>query len=106
MPKRTAPITTFWFIREGNKLTQCSKAEFDQAIKDGKSVKYNGYPDKKTEYFAEQLEKTRMAMLEQPELPTKFRAVLTNPQHVINAEIIEANDPLFWQKESKHPKYQ
>jgi hypothetical protein len=106
MSKRTAPITAFWFIREKNKLIQCSKAEFDQAIKDGKSVKYKGYPDKKTERIAEQLETTRMAMLEQPELPTKFRQVLINPQHVINVEIIDADDPLFWEKESRLPKYQ
>ena len=106
MPKRTAPITAFWFIREDNKLIRCSKGEFDQAIKDGKSIKYNGYPDKKTEYIAEKLESNRLAMLAQPELPTKFRAVLTNPKHVINVEIIEANDPLFWEKESRLPKYQ
>ncbi len=106
MSKRTAPISAFWFIRDGNKLIQCSKAEFDLAIANGKSVKYKGYPDMKTERIAEQLEKTRMALLEQPELPTKFRAVLTNPKHVINVEIIEANDPLFWEKEARLPKYQ
>jgi len=106
MSKRTAPITAFWFIRDGKKLIQCSKIEFDKAIKEGKSVKYKGYPDKKTEQIAEQLETTRMTMLEQPELPTKFRAVLTTPKHVINVEIIEANDPLFWAKEARFPKYQ
>ncbi len=106
MPKRTSPISTFWFIREGNRLLQVSKSDFDKAITDGKSIKYNGYPNKKTEKIAEQLETTRMGMLSQPELPTKLRVALKNPQLVIQVEIIEANDPLFWEKESKLPKYQ
>ncbi len=47
MPKN--PTGPFWFIREGDKTIQCSKAAFDKAISEGKSIRYNGYPDKRTE---------------------------------------------------------
>ncbi len=105
MPK-SSPITVFWFIREGNKSKQCSKAEFDQAIREGKSIRYNGYANKKVERIAEQLEASRMVFLNDPATPTKFRAVLTNPANVIQIEIIDVDDALFWEKESKLPKYQ
>ena len=104
--KRKAPITAFWFIQENNKLIQCSKAEFDKAISEGKSVSYRGYPDRKTERIAEQLESSRMALLAQPDLPAKLRIALTDPRKVIEAQIILVDDPSYWEKESKHPRYQ
>ena len=105
MAKRTAPITAFWFIREGNKLIAVSKDAFDRAITEGKSIKYKGYPNKKTERIAEQLEASRMAFLEKPDLPSKFRTALTDPNLVVEAEVITVDDPLFWEKESRRPKY-
>jgi hypothetical protein len=95
-----------WFIRDGDKLIQCSKEEFDKAITEGKSVKYLGYPNKKTERIAELLETSRMALLEKPDLPTKFRAVLTSPRNVVEVQVIGVDDEHFWEKESKRPKYQ
>ncbi|MCW4030378.1 MAG: hypothetical protein NWE92_12120 [Candidatus Bathyarchaeota archaeon] len=103
---KASPVTVFWFIKEDNKYIQCTKTAFDQAIRDGKSIRYNGYPSKKAERIAQQLENVRMAFLGDPTTPTKFRAALTNPTLVIQAEIIEVDDPLFWEKESKLPKYQ
>jgi hypothetical protein len=105
MPK-PAPVTVFWFIRENGKDIQCTKAAFDQAIRDGKSVKYRGYANKRAENIAEQLEKSRMAFLENPATPTRFRAVLTNPANVVTVQIVDVDDPLFWERESKLPKYQ
>jgi hypothetical protein len=105
MPPKN-PTGPFWFIREGNKQMQCSKQAFDQAIRKGKSIRYNGYANRRVEKIAEKLEATRMELLAQPTLPTKFRAVLTNPENVIQIQIIEANDPDFWLRESKDPKYQ
>jgi hypothetical protein len=105
MVNRTAPITAFWFIREGNRLIQVSKDAFDRAIAEGKNIKYKGYPNKKTERIAEQLEASRVAFLEKPDLSPKFRAALVDPHLVIEAEIITVDDPLFWEKESKRPKY-
>jgi len=61
----------FWFIREGDKLVQCSKAEFDQAVREGKSVKYRTYPNKKVERIADALEASRMAFLNDPLTPKK-----------------------------------
>jgi hypothetical protein len=104
MPKN--PTGPFWFIREDNKLIQCTKDAFDQAIKNGKSVKYNGYPDKRTEKIAEALEASRMLLLSKPDLPSRLRAILTNPANVVQVEIINVDDPEFWIKESKNPKYQ
>jgi hypothetical protein len=83
----------YWFIRDGDKLIQCSKADFDRAIVEGKSVKYRGYPDKKRERIAEQLEASRMAFLAKPELPTKLRLAMTNPVNVIEVQIIRVDDP-------------
>jgi hypothetical protein len=104
MPKNsTGP---FWFIRDGNKLNQCTKEAFDKAITEGKSIKYNGYPNKRTEKIAEALEASRVLLLSKPELPTKFRAVLTNPANVVQIQIIDVDDPQFWIHESKNPKYQ
>ena len=104
MPKKsTGP---FWFIREGNKLIQRSKDAFDKAIAEGKSVKHNGYPNRKTEKTAEALEASRMLLLSKPDLPPKFRAVLTNPANVVQIQVIDVDDPEFWIKESKNPKYQ
>jgi hypothetical protein len=100
---RTLP---YWFIRDGAKLIQCSKDDFDKAILEGKSVKYHGYANKKCERIAEQLEESRMAFLEKPDTPTKFRAVITNPRNVVEVEIIMVDDPQFWVKESKRTKYQ
>lgn len=103
---KASPITVFWFIKEGDKYIQCTKAAFDQAIRDGKSIRYNGHPNKRAERIAQQIEDSRMAFLADPTTPTKFRAALTNPALVIQAEIVEVDDPLFWEKESKLPKYQ
>jgi len=105
MAKRTAPIKAFWFIREGNRLIPVGKDAFDRAIAEGKSIKYNGYQNKKTERIAEQLETSRVAFLDKPNLPPKFRAALVDPSLVIEAEVITVDDPLFWEKESKRPKY-
>src|SRR5512137_1028598 len=105
MAKRTAPIKAFWFIRDGNRLIPVSKDAFDKAITEGKSVKYKGYPNKKTELIAEQMEASRMAFLEKPDLAPKFRAALVNPRLVVEVEVIAVDDPLFWEKESKRQKY-
>jgi hypothetical protein len=99
------PISPHWFIRDGAKLIQCTKEDFDKAIIEGKSVKYRSYANKKCEHIADLLEESRMAFLSKPDLPTKFRAVLTNPANVVGVQIIDVDDPLFWVKESKHPKY-
>ena len=96
----------FWFIREGSKLIQCSKDDFDKAIIEGKSVKYRGYANKKSERIAEALEKSRMSFLSDPKLSPKFRAVLTNPKNVVEVQIIMVDDPEFWVRESKRPKHQ
>ncbi len=101
MPK-TCP---FWFIRDGEKLIQCSKDDFDKAIIEGKSVKYRGYADKKCERIAEQLEASRMEFLSKPDLSPKFRAAITNPRNVVEVEVILVDDPEFWKRESKRPKY-
>ncbi len=104
MPKN--PTGPFWFIRDGDKFKQCTKEAFDKAITEGKSIRYNGYPSKREEKTAEALEASRMLLLAQPDLPTRFRAVLTNPANVVQVEVIEVNDPEFWIQESKNPKYQ
>jgi phenolic acid decarboxylase len=96
----------YWFIREGDKLIQCSKADFDQAIQEGKSVKYRTYPSKKVERIAEILEASRMALLNDPTIPTKFRQTLTDPVKVIQVQVIDVDDPEYWNKEARHPKYQ
>lgn len=96
----------YWFIREGDKLVQCSKADFDQAVREGKSVKYRTYPTKKIERIAEALEASRMAFLNDPLTPTKFREVLTNPANVVQIQVIDVDDPDFWNKEARLPKYQ
>jgi hypothetical protein len=102
MPK-TSP---FWFIREGEKLIQCSKDDFDKAIVEGKSVKYRGYANKKQERTADQLEEARMVFVRKPDLSPKFRAAITNPRNVVEVQVILVADPDFWQRESKRPKYQ
>jgi hypothetical protein len=104
MPKN--PTGPFWFIRDGNKFIQCTKEAFDQAIKEGKSVRYNGYSNKRVEKIAEALEASRMMLLSKPDLPPRLRAVLTNPANVVQIQIIDVDDPEFWIKESKNPKYQ
>jgi len=104
MPKN--PTGPFWFIRNGDKLIQCNKDAFDKAIREGKSIKCQGYPNKKTEKIAEALETSRMALLSKPELPTKLRLIMTNPENVVNVEIILVDDPDFWLRESKNLKYQ
>lgn len=104
MPKN--PTGPFWFIRDGNKFIQCTKEAFDQAIKEGKSVRYNGYPNKRVEKIAEALEASRMMLLSKPDLPPRLRAVLTNPTNVVQIQVIDVDDPEFWIKESKNPKYQ
>jgi hypothetical protein len=104
MPKN--PTGPFWFVREGDKLKQCSKEAFDKAITEGKSIKYNGYPNKQTEKNADALEESRMLLLSKPELPTRLRVILTNPANVVQIQIIEADDPEFWLHEAKNPKYQ
>lgn len=104
MPKN--PTGPFWFIREGDKSIQCNKAEFDKAITEGKSIRYNGYPDKRTEKIAEALEASRMLLLSNPKLPTRLRKIMTDPANVVQVEVINVDDPEFWVKESKNPKYQ
>jgi hypothetical protein len=102
MPKTSG----FWFIRDGKKLIQCTKEAFDRAIIEGKSVKYGGYANKRAERIAEELERSRMAFLADPNLSSKFRAVLTNPLNVCEIQIIQVDDPVFWIRESKNPKNQ
>jgi len=102
MPK-TSP---FWFIRDGAKLVQCRKEDFDKAIVEGKSVKYRGYANKKSERVADELEESRMAFLKDPGLSPKFRAAITNPRIVVEVQVILVGDPQFWLRESKRPKYQ
>jgi hypothetical protein len=97
---------SFWFVRDGDKLRQVTKEAFDKAITEGKSVKYGCYQNKKAERIAEELEKSRLEFLSQPDLSTKLRAVLTNPANVVEVQIIQVDDPLSWIKESKKPKYQ
>jgi hypothetical protein len=97
--------SAFWFIRDGEKLIQCSKDDFDKAIVEGKSVKYGCYPDKKSERNADKLEASRMDFLSKPDLPPKFRAMLTNPKNVIEVQVINVMDHQFWVSESKRPKY-
>lgn len=104
MPKN--PTGPFWFIREGDKSIQCSKADFDKAITEGKSIRYNGYPDRRTEKIAEALEASRMLILSRPDLPARLRKIMTDPANVVQIEVINADDPEFWIKESKNPKYQ
>jgi hypothetical protein len=105
MPQ-TSPTAHCWFIRDGTKLIQCTKETFDKAIIEGKSIKYHGYANKKTERIAEQLEQSRMVLLAKPELPTKLRKALTNPSNVVDVQVIWVDDPQFWIKESKLPKYE
>src|SRR4030067_1809075 len=95
-----------WFIRDGVKLIQCSKEDFDKAVVEGKSVKYRGYANKRSERIAEDLEETRMTFLKDPDLPPKFRAAITNPRNVVEIQVIDPDDPHFWVRESKRPKYQ
>jgi hypothetical protein len=97
--------TACWFIREGLKLRQCSKEDFDKAISEGKSIKYGCYADKRSERRADQLETSRLEFLRNSKLPPKFRAVLTNPNRVIQAQIITVEDAAYWLRESKDPKY-
>jgi len=78
----------------------------DKAIVDGKSVKYGGYANKRCERIAEKLEESRMAFLSDPNLLSKFRAVITDPRNVCEIQIIQVDDPEFWVKESKRAKYQ
>jgi hypothetical protein len=97
--------SAYWFIRDGLKLRQCSKEDFDKAIADGKSVRYGGYANRKSERIADNLEASRMEFLGRPDLPPDFRAALTNPENVIGVQVIEVMDPDFWVRESKLPKY-
>ena len=103
---KISPTAHCWFIRDSEKLIQCSKDAFDKAIIEGKSVKYHGYANRQAERIAEQLEESRMALLAKPELPTKLRLALTNPKNLVEVQIIRVDDPQFWTKESKRAKYQ
>jgi hypothetical protein len=103
---KSSPTSPNWFIRDDAKLIQCSKEAFDKAIIEGKSIKYRSYANKKSERIAEELEISRMAFLSDPALSPKFRAVLTNPANIVEIQIIAVDDPQFWIKESKKPKYQ
>lgn len=100
---KTSP---YWFIRDGDKLIQCTKEAFDKAIVEGKSVKYHGYANKKCERIADELEESRMAFLADPALSPKFRAAITSPRNVCEVQVIMGDDPQFWVRESKRPKYQ
>ena len=95
----------FWFIRDGAKLIQCSKDDFDKAIVEGKSIKYRGYANKKSERISEESEKSRMEFLSKPDLSPKFHDIITNPRNVVEVQVILVDDPEFWVKESKRPKY-
>jgi hypothetical protein len=106
MSSKASQSLACWFIRDGTKLVQCSKESFDKAIVEGKSVKYRGYANKKCERIADQLEESRMALLRNPETSPKFRAAITNPRNVVEVQVISVDDPQFWLKESKLPKYQ
>jgi hypothetical protein len=97
------PTSQYWFIRDCDKLIPCGKEDFDRAIVEGKSVKYRGYANKKSEHIADELE---MAFLRKTDLPPKFRAAITNPRNVVEIQIIAVDDPQFWVRESKRPKYQ
>ena len=99
---KTSP---FWFIRDGTKLIQCRKEDFDKAIVEGKSVKYRGYANKKAERIADQLEESRMAFLSNTDLSPKFRAAITSPRNVVEVQVILVDDPQFWLRESKRPIY-
>ena len=101
MPK-TCP---YWFIRDGDKLLQCSKADFDKAIVEGKSVKYGFYANKKIERIADELEASRMDFLRKTDLSPKFRAVITDPKNVVDVQVVTIMDPQFWAREYKRPKY-
>jgi len=46
-----------------------------------------------------------MAFLANPDLPPKFRAAITNPRNVVEVQVILVDDPEFWVRESKRPKY-
>jgi len=102
---KNSQALAFWFIRDATKLVQCSKEDFDKAIVEGKSVKYRGYANKKSERIADELEESRMAFLSKPDLSSKFRAAITNPRNVVEVQIILVDDPQFWQRESKRPRY-
>ena len=103
---KTSPPSKFWSILYGTKWIPCSKEDFDKAIVEGKSVKYRGYANKKSERIADELEESRMAFLRKPDLPQKFRAVITKPRNVVEIQVIAVDDAQFWVKESKRPKYQ
>jgi len=64
---KASKACAFWFIRDGMKLLQCSKEDFDKAITDGKSVKYGCYGGKKMALQAEALEASRMELPEKPQ---------------------------------------
>jgi len=102
---KTSPTSPHWFIRDGAKLVQCSKEDFDKAIVEGKSVKYRGYANKKSERIADELEESRMAFLSKLDLSPKFRAAITNPRNVVEVQVIRVDDPQFWLREAKRPKY-
>ncbi len=102
---KTSQTLACWFIRDGAKLVQCSKEDFDKAIVEGKSVKYRGYANKKSERIADELERSRMAFLSNLDLSPKFRAAITNPRNVVEVQVILVDDPQFWLRESKRPKY-
>lgn len=102
MPK----TSSYWFIRDSDKLIQCCKDDFDKPIVEGKSVKYRSYANKKSERIADELEESRMAFLSDPELSPKFRAAIKNPRNVVEVQVILVDDPQFWLRESKRPKYQ
>jgi len=97
--------SAYWFVREGFRLLQCSKEDFDQAIIEGKSVKYGCYANKKSERLADELEASRMEFLGKSSLTPKFRAALTNPKNVIDVQVITLMDSQHWVRESKLPKY-
>jgi hypothetical protein len=101
MPK-TCP---YWFIRDNGKLLQCSKADFDKAIVDGKSVKYGFYANKKLERIADELEASRMDFLKKVDLSPKFRAAITDPKNVVEVQVVTIMDSQFWVREHKRPKY-
>ncbi len=103
---KSSSTSPYWFIRDGAKLMPCSKSDFDRAVAEGKSVRYRGYANKKAERIADELEESRMAFLRNPDLPPKFRTVITNPRNVVEIQVIAVDDAQFWMKESKRLKYQ
>ena len=94
-----------WFIRDGDKLIQCSKEDFDKAIIEGKSVKYRSYANKKSGRIADDLEASRMELLKNPNISPKIPRSHNKPEACHRSPDHNGHGPQFWVTESKLPKY-